>query len=277
MMRRIVRQSLNRHPRMDGVFRRVIWSRVHFPEVELRVIAALRNGSFDCAVDVGAALGSYAFVLMRKARHVVAYEPGSANGDYLAVATRGTNISLVRAAVGAEPGELDLFTGPRSEDAFTATLSRANPIVQTAGVVGRRVPVISLDDDLARRVSRDARIDLVKIDVEGFENAVIAGAAATIERHKPVIVCEIEARHNAQYSMAFDTLRTAGYRVYFRRRGAWIVLSDNAIERMQRADDFDLRTKVGGSDRDNFYINNFIFQHPASRVSIIKNSDLARP
>jgi FkbM family methyltransferase len=45
-------------------------------------------------------------------------------------------------------------------------------------------------DDYVRSVSLD-RVDFIKIDVEGAEAAVLAGAFGTLERFKPVILVEI--------------------------------------------------------------------------------------
>ena len=107
----------------------------------------------DHVVDVGAALGGYSWVLSRRARKVVAYEPGIANGDYLELATRHSNIELVRAAVGASAGVLKLYTAGASDaDRFTATLSTANPVASMAGRQSRDVPVITLDEDLPPRL-----------------------------------------------------------------------------------------------------------------------------
>ena len=51
------------------------------------------------------------------------------------------------------------------------------------------------------RDSRLRRVDLVKIDVEGAELAVLRGAAATLARFKPYLIIEVQQ----------DTARAAGY------------------------------------------------------------------
>lgn len=270
MMRHLVKQTLQEHPRADGLFRRHVWSRIHFPEAELRLLSSLPSDSFDCVVDVGAALGSYSWVLSRKARRVIAYEPGQANGDYLQAATHNSNITLVRGAAGVEEGELELFTSTEEGAVFTATLSRQNPVAQSAGVASRMVPVYRLDSDLQRHIDQKANIDLIKIDVEGFENAVIAGALTTINSHHPIIICEIEARHNADHGYVFDTMRAAGYEVFFWRQGQWCGLSTNDISILQNPLDFEMRLKADKGALQNFYINNFVFEHPQSRIKIVQ-------
>jgi len=45
-------------PSADAAFRRRIWSHVHFPEEETRVLDRLSGRSFGVAIDVGAVLGA---------------------------------------------------------------------------------------------------------------------------------------------------------------------------------------------------------------------------
>ncbi len=267
MIRAAIRDALSRRPALDGRFRRHLWSRIHFPEAELRALDALPAGSIDGAIDVGAALGSYAWVLARKARRVVSYEPGEVHGRYMTAATAGTNVTLVRAAVGDEPGEVDMFTPGDDNDArHQATLSAVNPVVRTAGTTVHRVEVVTLDDDAVARLGPQTRIDVIKIDVEGFENAVLRGAAGIIARHHPLIIAEIEARHNPDYRAAFAQLRAAGYAVHFWRDGAYRPLVGDDIAAMQLP--ADLERRLAGGDHEK-YINNFVFQHAAGRIKLV--------
>lgn len=48
-------------------------------------------------------------------------------------------------------------------------------------------------------------VDLIKIDVEGFEPAVIQGAINTIEKYKPVILYECKG-HETRYGYARDSV-----------------------------------------------------------------------
>jgi FkbM family methyltransferase len=265
MIRSMIRDTLGQNPRLDGLFRRHIWSRIHFPEAELRLLDALPAGTIDTAIDVGAALGSYAWVLGRKARSVISYEPGEVHGRYMAIATAGTNVTLVQAAVGEHEGELDMFT--QSDDVeghHTATLSADNPVAQAPGVLIRKVPVVTLDQDIPPRLAAGAHVDILKIDVEGFENAVLAGASALINRHHPIIIAEIEARHNPDYAAAFAQLRAAGYDVRYWHDGRYHMLDEAHIEPLQRLEDLAVRLE----GRHGGYINNFVFQHPASRIKL---------
>lgn len=54
-------------------------------------------------------------------------------------------------------------------------------------------------DDL---VPVDAKVSLIKVDVEGHEANALHGASGLLERARPVVVCEIEQRHLPQSSVA---------------------------------------------------------------------------
>ena len=56
----------------------------------------------------------------------------------------------------------------------------------------------------------DEPIDLLKIDVEGMEMSVLAGAVGVIARWRPLIFVEVANRNTADFSA---WLRNAGYRV----------------------------------------------------------------
>ncbi len=269
MLRTYLRDQLAANPRADAMFRRHIWSRIHFPEHELKALDDLPAGAIDCAIDVGAALGGYAWVLGRKARRVLCYEPGQVHGDYLESAIGQGNITLVRAAVGAEPGELDMFTPGADTDArHMATLSRDNPVVDTPGTSVRRVPVVTLDSDVPARIGADARVDVLKVDVEGFENAVFEGARHLLGRHRPLVIAEIEARHNPRHGEAFALLEGMGYLVHFWREGRYHRLSGHDISALQTAEDLAERLRPGHDPAQNRYINNFVFQHPETRIKL---------
>jgi methyltransferase FkbM-like protein len=51
------------------------------------------------------------------------------------------------------------------------------------------VAMVRLDDMVARRAP-DAPLRLVKIDVEGSEPDLLAGAEVTLSAHRPLVICE---------------------------------------------------------------------------------------
>ena len=52
----------------------------------------------------------------------------------------------------------------------------------------------------------------MKIDVEGYELLVVQGMMETLKVEQPILLIEMEGRHNTQgFSRTFDTLASIGY------------------------------------------------------------------
>jgi FkbM family methyltransferase len=258
-------------PLLDGLFRRFIWSHRHFPEAEMAFLHSLPPHSVDVAVDVGAAMGGYAWLLDRVSNQVIAFEPGAWHFDYLSGLLFATNIKLVNAALGAYTGEAELYTAGEGEHArHAATLNTSNPIAHDSEARVETVTQTSLDGYLATSLAADSRVDIIKVDVEGYENQVILGASKTLETHRPLVICEIEARHNPAYIYVFDTLRSLGYTCFVFRKWRYEEFSANGIEDVQKASDLSIRLSAEYKPGENAYINNFVFQHPSSRIKVVK-------
>lgn len=265
----LARDALARLPLLDVNFRRLVWSRRHFPEAEMRFLNSLPPGTLDVAIDVGAALGSYAWILNRKARRVIAFEPGKVHADFLARGLRGTRIELVRAAVGNASGTVPMYTPGSDTDAYhSATLNAANPIVQAPGVKVTQVPQVRLDDHLRQALGARERVDLIKVDVEGYELAVFEGAANTLARHRPLVICEIEARHSMEYLKVFQLLRNLGYTSFVWSDGHFRRFDGDDIAPMQREEDLAYRLSRAYRPGKGNYINNFSFEHPESKIKV---------
>jgi FkbM family methyltransferase len=181
----------------------------------VRVVeACVRPG--DVVVDVGANWGLYAHRLaglVGPAGHVHAIEPDPAMAGYLArLRARRTNVTVHPVAVSDHTGvgtlAVPLVAGAR----ISALGSLAIPPARAAlahDVV--RVPVERLDALLPA----GARVAFVKCDAEGHEAAVLRGAAATLRRHRPALLCAIEARHrDRDVRETFDAIRAFGYDGY---------------------------------------------------------------
>ncbi len=269
IFRTVIRDLLSTYPIVDGIFRRLVWSRLHFPENEMRILDDLPKGAIDVAIDVGAAHASYAWILNRKSRRVFAFEPGVAHGDYLEKVVKGTRIKLVRAAVGAQSGSVKMYTpGDDSHALHSATLSADNPVATMEGTTIREVQQVALDDFVKVNVVTGCSIDVMKVDVEGYELDVFRGAVCTLTTHTPLIFCEIEKRHNAECARVFELLEGMGYTTYAWRDGSFMLFNYQEIETVQRSESLAVRLSAGHDPSKNEYINNFVFQHPNSRIKV---------
>ncbi len=144
-------------------------------------------------LDVGAYVGYFALLAAHAnpGGQVIAFEPVPAMFERLERNVRENglqNVECVRAAVGREPGEVDLWTGPASTLLpSSVSLSRQFMVGSGGEVRPLRVTCVTLDEHLAGR----GPIDLVKIDTETTEPDVLAGMRRILDEHRPTIVCEV--------------------------------------------------------------------------------------
>lgn len=133
------------------------------------VMHSLRSG--DLFVDVGANIGSYSILAARGGAEVIAIEPIPSTFQALrrnvVLNEFGDRIQALNIGLGKEAGELR----------FTADRDTVNHVLAEGEIVEKvvTVPIRRLDDVLDGRVPV-----LMKIDVEGFETEVIAGAQKTL-------------------------------------------------------------------------------------------------
>lgn len=145
----------------------------------------------DIIWDIGANLGLFAFPAALKARtgRVYAFEPDADMAHHLLRATRlrsnrGLNIEVICAALsdadGAAIFEISKFSRAMSR------LAGFGPWNSVAIDETRIVPQFHIDT-LAKTLIAP---NVIKIDVEGAELAVLRGGAATIAIHRPAILIE---------------------------------------------------------------------------------------
>lgn len=144
--------------------------------------------------DVGANVGYY--TLQAAARvgptgRVHAFEPASGTFARLReniTLNRLDNVVAHRAIVHDRPGRLELFVSPPENTG----LSRLQPLGE-AGTVVEEVEALTLDEYCAR--TGLLRVDLVKIDVEGNELAVLRGMSRLLEQPQIQLLVEVCADH----------------------------------------------------------------------------------
>lgn len=161
------------------------------------------------AVDVGANKGVYSYALSRLCRHVHAFEPYGKMRRILERTAR-RNVTVSPLALSDRTGSAS-FLVPRMHG---GKLSNQGGSLSTAKVEGAHValPVETARlDDLGL-----ADVGFMKIDVEGSELAVIAGAKALLARDRPTLLIEIEERHSkVPLADAVAQVEAQGYRAYF--------------------------------------------------------------
>jgi FkbM family methyltransferase len=156
-------------------------------------------GSGDVVLDIGANVGSHTTFLSRLTRatgRVLSFEPVPQSFRQLEknIRRKGRfgNVTASQLAIGSprEPGGSVLMQAPGTELTHAALARHAaNAWADADTVQSFTVKISSVDAEAASH--RLFRVDFIKVDVEGAELEVLRGARRTIERHQPLIYCEI--------------------------------------------------------------------------------------
>lgn len=170
-----------------------------------RAPANIRRG--DVVIDVGAHLGTFTrYALQRGASRVIAIEPMPALVACLERTFRdeiaaGT-VTIAAVAAWSGSAELQFAAGPQS----------------TMGHVGGgalRVTAETIDSIAARL--RLARIDFIKMDIEGAEREALAGAAGVLATHHPRMAICIYHREGDAEAVRAVVMRAGPHYREFRR------------------------------------------------------------
>jgi FkbM family methyltransferase len=118
------------------------------------------------------------------------------------------HLTLVGCALGETPGEAEFFEEPTPTETSSLAAGLSRP-----GARRRRVPVSTLDAELAR--AGWPAVDWVKIDAEGFDLAVIRGAAQSLAAGR---IRFLQFEYNTSWALggfslgeALQRLAAAGY------------------------------------------------------------------
>ena len=157
----------------------------------------------DVAYDVGANVGLYSLVAAQSGARVVAFEPNPATRRRMernvALNAFESRVDVRAEALSDRSGEALLFddvnAGTFGANAGVASLSPKN-----AG--GRSVSVQTTTlDDVASALALE-RLDWIKLDIQGAELAALKGGKATLDRHRPRLLLEID--ENASRNMGWS-------------------------------------------------------------------------
>lgn len=171
-----------------------------YSQVELDFMLEVLNPS--CIVyDVGANIGYHTTAFASKAKKVYAFEPNPHNYSMLQKnAASLSNVHLVNAAVGDHNGTTKIGD-------FDPEVETENFGMMKCGDEGVEVPLVSLDD-----CGFDGP-DLIKIDVEGYEYAVIKGCEKMLQTRRPMFY--YEAHETKELKEIYEFLAPYGYNFYW--------------------------------------------------------------
>jgi FkbM family methyltransferase len=160
------------------------WESAHFAKM-------LAVHGINLIFDVGANAGQFGRFL-RDAGYrgrIVSFEPLSAAWEQLLEASRKDRLWEVasRAAIGSEDGEVEIHVASNSESSSVLNMldSHFNAAPEARYVGIERVPVRRLDS-VAEDYFRADSVAFLKVDVQGYEDRVLVGAARLLERLRGV-------------------------------------------------------------------------------------------
>jgi FkbM family methyltransferase len=207
----------------------------------------------DTVCDIGANKGSFVYWLSRwvgKGGRVVAFEAQDDLARRLDRICRSAalhNVTVEAKAVHATSGSHELHIPVRHQPG--ASLNR--PDLPGDEIITTSVATVALDDYFADAAEP---VSVLKVDVEGAEPGVFAGARRILANRRPLLFFECENRHLNGGSVrdVFTHLKSIGYDGHFVASGRLLPVSlfDEAIHQRRDGEWFWKRKD---------YCNNFIF------------------
>jgi FkbM family methyltransferase len=221
-------------------------------EKELFLVEYLCRPQQD-AIDVGGNIGCYSLFMRKYASRVYSFEPVPWMAEEL-VRKFGDSVIVRQIALSSSAGTAQLHI-PMVGDRLVTAMSSLSAAKSSSG------------QDITIQAERldevyEGQVGLIKIDVEGHEEAVLEGARRTITRCRPRLLIEIEDRHapgaRERIVAFFESL---DYSAYFFQGGT-----------MQDIANFDPGTMQDLSNTNKtMYINNFIFIPNEDVFSVMNN------
>jgi len=210
------------------------------------------------SLDIGANAGHYSYYMAKFSKDVIAFEP---NHDLWKDLRRllGRRVHLESAALSRTSGNAVMRIDHHSTG--VSTIEEKNDlccVADLSAVVTREIVTRTLDS------FNLSNIGMIKIDVEGHEEAVLEGARDTLRRNQPALIVESEDRHNQGAARRIAASLTAlGYLGFY--------LKDRRLCDFStlRAED----TNPGNLDSGLPYINNFVFI-PATQPATVERVKL---
>jgi FkbM family methyltransferase len=190
-----------------------------FSQHEVNLLLALcpQGGT---VLDIGANVGAITLPLAKHVRagggRVIAWEPQREIHRLLMANTRGLAVDTGRQAAGAKLGRMLAHAidydqrGNFGAVSFTKN-PEAHDVDLETGV--DTVPIVPIDLADLKHVA------LIKVDVEGMECDVLAGAMKTIARCRPVLYVENDRRERS--AELISLLHSMGYRAWWHLPPLW--------------------------------------------------------
>lgn len=216
-------------------------------------------------VDIGAYRGVYTLALSRRVGgrgRVWAIEPFPPNLAALRVlAARRANITVCAGAASNHAGRQTLAVPVFRGHRLGALATLGTPVV-TSDLI--EVDLVTVDGILAQAANPTPEVGFVRCDVVGHEAAALRGAEGVLRAHLPLLLVEIEQRHQSgPIQETLDHLLGHGYDGYFIKEHRVLPLSQFDLERDQNAF---VGSEFVPYGMPSGYVHYFLFARPGTDI-----------
>jgi FkbM family methyltransferase len=174
----------------------------------------LKYSHLPVCADIGANIGHHTLFMSRISTTVFAFEPLMSARSILESrleANHITNVKVYDFGLGSD-NEAKYYYAPRGSNQGTGSFVREHSSANDPTPLSLR---LVKGDDFFEGASIE-KLDLIKIDVEGFEKAVLLGLERTLVRHRPIVLMEY-SETTQRFIRSMSELRAlfpAGYQFY---------------------------------------------------------------
>lgn len=216
------------------------------------VTSSVKEG--QTVLDIGAHKGGYLYHILNgvgdKGR-VYAFEPQAKLYKYIKKLKdlfKWDNVTIEHLALSDAAGTVTLFIPAKKKGSKSSPGASIVKHLESPEFVRTEDVFTETLDAYCQR--KNIKPDFLKIDVEGNELRIFKGGINILQKHKPKIIVEIEARHVGKEMVleTFQFMESLGYTGHFIHGLIRLPLSEFTIEKYQNTEDM------------KNYCNNFTFE-----------------
>lgn len=173
-----------------------------------KAAAALKSSREKlCFVDIGANVGQHTIFMSKRADSILSFEPQKEAVAQLKnnlTINNITNVAVYECALGDQDHSAQLGSGFEGNNGSRSILWTLNPENNTEIAVchaGNKLDQIGIE-----------RVDIIKMDVEGYEKNVLVGLRERLEFDRPVIMFELVGKCKKGGFDTFDDIKNHLYK-----------------------------------------------------------------